>query len=645
MIVYNTAAGGVAGVGATVGTLSPGFWYYENKSSTVIGGTWKPVSIASGTSGAVYSAGNGISISGNTISANDATASSNGIIRLGGHLSGSASAPQIADNVVGGSKIIDGSITTVDLADNAVSSDKIVNGSVSTVDLADNSVTIDKLGGINKSSGTFLRGDGIWTAVSGGSAYSGSTSVNLVGTEFQRAALLGDIVAAANSNTATIVNNAVNSSKIEDLSVNTADVADNAITINKIGGSGKSASTYLRGDGVWSTVAAGTTYSGSTSVVLSGTSFQRAALTGDIISSQNSNSTVIATDAVTSSKIDDGAVATVDIANNAVTIAKLPNGATSSTFLRGDGSWQTPAGDNFGNHIAAADIKLNDKTIYLRASGTTTDTNHGLNHNAGVDGPRLFGNNGGYLGTANGTNAVRWYTNGNVDISGQIKISGGSPGANKVLTSSSDGTASWSTPAATTVSANNGLSSVTGGLKLGGNLSEATTIGAGSNKFSITGSSSNVFDVDGGTLMVNAVDGRVGIGNTSPTYKLDVTGDARVTGTVFTAKVQGTSDMRFKKDIKKIEGASQKLSSLGGYTYIWKDKKDFPNQALGEGKDMGVIAQEVEKVFPSAVSTNKEGYKSVNYNALIPVMIEAINESNRKINELEKKLKDLNTQR
>ncbi|WP_347218047.1 hypothetical protein [Chryseobacterium sp.] len=43
MIVYNTAAAGVAGVGATQGTLSPGYWFYENKTTNVNGGTWKPL--------------------------------------------------------------------------------------------------------------------------------------------------------------------------------------------------------------------------------------------------------------------------------------------------------------------------------------------------------------------------------------------------------------------------------------------------------------------------------------------------------------------------------------------------------------------------------------------------------------------------
>jgi hypothetical protein len=43
MVVYNTASSGVAGVGTTEGTLTPGFWFYENKSTSITGGTWKPL--------------------------------------------------------------------------------------------------------------------------------------------------------------------------------------------------------------------------------------------------------------------------------------------------------------------------------------------------------------------------------------------------------------------------------------------------------------------------------------------------------------------------------------------------------------------------------------------------------------------------
>lgn len=107
---------------------------------------------------------------------------------------------------------------------------------------------------------------------------------------------------------------------------------------------------------------------------------------------------------------------------------------------------------------------------------------------------------------------------------------------------------------------------------------------------------------------------------------------------VETSRLQGVSDMRLKKDIKKIENATEKLNKINGYTYTWRDKKDFPGQAVGEGKDIGVIAQEMEKVFPETVLTNEHGYKSVNYNALIPVLIEALKESNQKIADLENRL-------
>ncbi|GHT61152.1 hypothetical protein FACS189451_02590 [Bacteroidia bacterium] len=101
----------------------------------------------------------------------------------------------------------------------------------------------------------------------------------------------------------------------------------------------------------WQTV--GPAYSGSTSVPLSGSSFERAALTGDVIADANSNATTIAdgkvttaklTDnAVTSAKIADGTVATVDLADGAVTAGKLNQmGASSGQTLRWNGTaWVT----------------------------------------------------------------------------------------------------------------------------------------------------------------------------------------------------------------------------------------------------------------------------------------------------------------
>jgi hypothetical protein len=92
-----------------------------------------------------------------------------------------------------------------------------------------------------------------------------------------------------------------------------------------------------------------------------------------------------------------------------------------------------------------------------------------------------------------------------------------------------------------------------------------------------------------------------------------------------------TSDMNLKTDIKKIVNPLEMISNLNGYTFNWKES--------GEAS-AGVIAQEVEKVLPSAISENKEGSKSVNYNELIGVLIEAVKEQQVQIDSLKKMLGD-----
>jgi hypothetical protein len=95
---------------------------------------------------------------------------------------------------------------------------------------------------------------------------------------------------------------------------------------------------------------------------------------------------------------------------------------------------------------------------------------------------------------------------------------------------------------------------------------------------------------------------------------LNVKGDMRVNGAIVHA-----SDARFKKDIRNVSGALDKVSQLNGVTWTWADAKRQP------GTQMGVVAQDVEKVAPELVSDYK-GYKSVNYSGLNALTIEAIKE-------------------
>jgi hypothetical protein len=148
--------------------------------------------------------------------------------------------------------------------------------------------------------------------------------------------------------------------------------------------------------------------------------------------------------------------------------------------------------------------------------------------------------------------------------------------------------------------------------------------------------------------------GNVGINNTSPSYKLDVTGDARITSGSLGVGVApnatdgridasndivafSSSDLRLKENIKPIENALEKVKSLTGVEFDWKPELKYAHGY--EGHDTGVIAQEVQEVMPTAIRTNDTGYLAVRYEKLIGLLIEGMKEQQLQIDELKSKLK------
>ena len=67
----------------------------------------------------------------------------------------------------------------------------------------------------------------------------------------------------------------------------------------------------------------------------------------------------------------------------------------------------------------------------------------------------------------------------------------------------------------------------------------------------------------------------------------------------------------------------EKVEQLRGVTFDWKRDK-FRDHEFAEGTQVGFIAQEVEEVLPQVVSTGSDGYKSVDYGRLTPVIVEAV---------------------
>ena len=95
-----------------------------------------------------------------------------------------------------------------------------------------------------------------------------------------------------------------------------------------------------------------------------------------------------------------------------------------------------------------------------------------------------------------------------------------------------------------------------------------------------------------------------------------------------------SSDKRLKENISPIPNALQKLSQISGNTFDWKSGFSEIHSHLGT--DVGVIAQEVENVLPQVVITRENGYKAVQYEKIVPLLIEAIKELQDEVNNLKK---------
>ena len=119
--------------------------------------------------------------------------------------------------------------------------------------------------------------------------------------------------------------------------------------------------------------------------------------------------------------------------------------------------------------------------------------------------------------------------------------------------------------------------------------------------------------------------------NNSNEFRFESDGDFHADGDVIAFSTT-VSDERLKTDIQKIENATDKISQINGYTFTYKEDGK---------KSAGVIAQELEKVLPSAVSEKEllkkdDGvtYKTVHYDQIIGLLVESIKELKQEINEL-----------
>jgi hypothetical protein len=148
----------------------------------------------------------------------------------------------------------------------------------------------------------------------------------------------------------------------------------------------------------------------------------------------------------------------------------------------------------------------------------------------------------------------------------------------------------------------------------------------------------------GNAVCINHLDGNVGIGTDNPLQKLDVNGFIRTklgTGrgnpvhiNTKGVLISASSDRRLKEDIEELSDVLGKIKNLRGVSFKWIETEE-------DIRDIGMIAQEVQIVFPELVHEDEEGFLSVNYPLFTAILLEAIKEQHTELNNMNTRLDSL----
>ncbi|GMR21612.1 MAG: hypothetical protein BMS9Abin36_2214 [Gammaproteobacteria bacterium] len=307
-------------------------------------------------------------------------------------------------------------------------------------------------------------------------------------------------------------------------------------------------------------------------------------------------------------------------------------------------------------------------------------------YNTAIGNRALFSNSTGFGNTANGARALQGNTTGSYNTAnGYSALNSNDTGSYNTAngfsallanTTGSNNTANGYQSLSYNITGNNNIAL---GYNAGDNLTSGSNniiigynidapVATGSNQMSI-GNLIYATGVDG--TMTTVSTGRVGIGTASPGYKLEVSSGSsalplmlRTTNGYgymgagnagyfhfytdrpafyFSQQVQCNggcvtfSDINKKKDLEPVTAALEKITRLNGVTWSWKEKD------LSRTRQMGLIAQNVEEVAPELVEDTTNG-KTMNYDGLSALTVEAIKELKAENDELRAELEEIKSQ-
>lgn len=285
-----------------------------------------------------------------------------------------------------------------------------------------------------------------------------------------------------------------------------------------------------------------------------------------------------------------------DIRNSVNIQLDYGNSGNNIIDVAGDGSTSDSSKMLFSDSGGLSSITISGSL--LRVNGDGVISGAAQLANSTISNESLNAATGSYL-TSSGSVAFSDIT----DKPGYL-VSNLVPGSNVTITSGS-GTL--------TIASTGGGGGGGGGV---GTLQQVTTSGSVTN---VAVEFSNSTDSTSKTTGAVIIGGGLGVNNT-----INAGGDVIA---------YASSDERLKDNIKPIENPLEVISQISGNTFDWNSEK----QNIYNGKDYGVIAQEIQKVMPELVDTRDNGYLAVKYDKIVPLLIESIKELKKEIEELKSK--------
>ena len=381
-------------------------------------------------------------------------------------------------------------------------------------------------------------------------------------------------------------------------------------------------------------------------------------------------------------KIDNLGVTNAMMADDAVGIPELSAGGTASTstFLRGDNSWETPPDTNT-TYTASTGLVLNG-TAFSNTGVTSIVAGSGISINAATGAVTVTATGGG--GTSDGylsalafntstgvlTATVTGAANPTVDLDGRYSTTDTTYTAGTGMSLSGTTFNCTVTDTNTITSLNAGGGAQTGAITFNGSgvsqsgatftFTDTNTTYQGGAGMALSGTT---FNIGGGTgINVAADEIAVDMGDfdtddlsqgSTNKYYSDTLVNTRLAGSISTGAVTtsgaitatgnitafNSSDIALKEDLNPISNALDKVMSISGYNFSWKDS-NIKERGGEDGyfvrkKDVGIVAQEIEKILPEAVADREDGTKGVRYELLVPLLVNAIKELKEKVEELE----------